>query len=343
MRKNCENCGGRITYSPKDKGNKCENCGTIYPVEFNYEFNKNSIENMQQFEELTNEMKTIKCESCGANIVLSKYQIQANCPYCGNPGVVELKNDKIMHIDSIIPFQFDKEEALVKFKSNIRHRFYANAKIFKDLTVEDIKGVYINAFVFDLNTSSMYSGVFSYTKTIEDKNGNKQVKTYFKNVNGEFSKNYKNISIEANSNIEQSEFVQILPFEYASSVKFKMDFMHGYMLEYQDKIFNECFEEAKRIVKKDIEVSLLKKYNCDNIISLTLNTNYLDKKYNYCLLPVYFVSKEYKNKNYKALMNGQTGKLGKLPTSVGRVILTILLVCIPIVLAIVLFVLLSNM
>jgi len=120
----------------------------------------------------------------------------------------------------------------------------------------------------------------------------------------------------------------IEPFDYSSAVVFQEDFMNGYMLEYQDRAFNDCFKNAEEIMNNDIKKCLLKKHGCDKIESLNLSVSYPDRKYNYCLLPVYFVTTEDKKKNkHKVVMNGQTGKVGKLPLNPWKVFLMVLGIC----------------
>ena len=40
----CENCGGRIIFSPKNKGNVCEKCGSVFSIEYVQSFDKNPFE-----------------------------------------------------------------------------------------------------------------------------------------------------------------------------------------------------------------------------------------------------------------------------------------------------------
>ena len=56
-------------------------------------------------------------------------------------------------------------------------------------------------------------------------------------------------------------------------------------------------------------------YNYDTIEDMKLGLRYVVKKYNYCLLPMYYYSTEYKGKKYFAMQNGQTGKVSKIPKS----------------------------
>ncbi len=327
MIENCKNCGGKLVFSPKDKGNICENCRSIFPIQYNYNFKKKPFEENVELkvDNFARSLKNIKCNSCGANMMLNKFQTQATCPYCGSTTIEESSKKRLMYIDSIIPFSFGKAEALKRLKKEVAKKFYADKKIFKNVSENEIYGAYVNTFVFDFNTATRYSGVLSYTKNIKDREGNSKTITEHKNISGIFDKTYRNLTVEANSNLEQRDLLSVMPFEYGSAVDFQDDFMHGYLLEYEDKMFNDCVDYAMHFIEKDVERELLKKYQCDSVVHLSLHTDYLDKKYNYCLLPVYFISKVEKNKKYTVIMNGQTGKVGRLPKNKFRVFLTILL------------------
>lgn len=323
----CKNCGGNIIFSPKDKGCLCVRCGSVFPIEYEIDNQKNDFSKAQQLNTTENSsVKGYRCESCGAHIVVEKNEIKSKCIYCGSSSIAKVGEDKLSNIDSVIPFAFDKKEALAKFNSKLNKKFYANKKVFKGLKADNFNGVYVNAFVFDLDIDVTYSGVFSYTQTYTDSKGRSQTRTKYRHVNGMFNKKIKDLTIESSSYLTQSELTQILPFDYSQAVKFKTEFTHGYAFEYHDELFKNCFEDAERIVKSKIQSELLSKYDCDRVESLDLIMNYQDKKYNYCLLPVYFVSKEYKNKTHKVLMNGQSGALSRLPKNVGKVLLTIFLI-----------------
>lgn len=337
----CDNCGGKISFEPKSKGNRCENCDSIFPIEYIYNFNKKpfSQDIEVKVDNFAQNTKSLKCASCGAIMILNKLETQSNCPYCGNTSINESRKNKLMYIDSIVPFAFSYQEALKTFKTTLNARFYTNKKVFKCITNENINGIYVNAFVFDMATSSTYSGVFSYSVTVKDKDGNMKTEIRHKTVHGTHGQMFNNLTIEANSHINQQDLHGIMPFDFKSAVDFKEDFMNGYLLEYENKMFDDCVKTAEALIKKQIENELLRKHKCDRIVTLNLNTNYIERNYNYCLLPVYLISNVYKDKKYTALINGQTGKVGDLPVSVGKILLTVFL-CLGIVGVIILLVLL---
>lgn len=329
MLKKCTNCGGQILFSPKDKGNKCVNCASVFPIKYDYNFEKKPFSESihEEKEEYVNSVERIRCDSCGANVLLDKLEAQTKCPYCGNSQIVKANRARLMRIDSIVPFTFGKAEANSKLKAQVRKRFYANKKIFRNITERDIHASYINAVVFDLSTSSTYSGTLSYTVERENAQGEKTKITRTRNVSGVIDKVFNNLTIEANSNLNQQELLAIMPFMYDSAVDFKTEFMNGYMLEYKDRMFDDCFALAEKVVRRRIEKEILRKHKCDEIEDVQLNIGYTDKKYNYCLLPVYFANSIVKDKKYTALINGQTGKVGNLPVNKWRIFLVLLLAC----------------
>lgn len=324
----CKQCGGKIFFSAKEKGNVCERCGAVYPIEYNLRFEKKSFDEYRDvnINELSGELKSVRCKSCGATLVLSNLELKKDCPYCGSSSVIEGEQKVVASFDSIIPFSFGKAEALMKLSNAVSKNFFAEKKVTKNLTKDDVHGAYINSFVFDFDTVSSYNGVFSYTEYETDKEGRTHSYTRTKNVSGIFAKKYSNITVEANSNLEQRELLSIMPFNYNGAVDFKTDFMSGYMLEMQDKMFADCVKLAEKIIRKDIKQELLRKHNCEAIEQLNLDLNFKDRKYNYCLLPVYFVKAKNKEKNYKILINGQTGKVGKLPKNILRIILFLIFI-----------------
>lgn len=340
----CVRCGGVLYFDPKRKSNVCESCGAADPVKYNYVFNKKDFAKAQQMESdpLAKELQTVKCKSCGANILVNKQEMVSKCMYCGSETISASSKKTMMYIDSIVPFTFGKADAVNKFKRAVATRFYANKKVFKGVSSQDVTGLYINTFVFDFNTNSHYNGTLSYQKSVKDSDGNTHYETVTKNVSGSLDKLFKNLTIEANPNLNQRELLQIMPFEYTSAVDFQQDFINGYVIEYQDKLFNDCVANAERVVKRELEREILNRYGCDTIVSLDIDTEYLDRKYNYCLLPVYMFNKEYKGQRYKALMNGQSGKVGELPTDKLRVFLTILFAAVIVVGIIFLVIFLSK-
>ena len=65
-------------------------------------------------------------------------------------------------------------------------------------------------------------------------------------------------------------------------------------------------------------------YHADSVRSLQMSTGFGNIKYKYLLLPVWMACFKYKDKIYKFMVNGQTGKVsGKIPVSPVKVTITV--------------------
>lgn len=337
-----------MRFSPKAGGNKCEVCGHVEKMEYDFSFDKKPFDD--SFLSATEQEKTpdfvenVKCSACGANLRLSKYQLSNCCPYCGNPIETEQSQSKIICVDSVIPFYLTRAQALKKLKRAAFWRISANRRLIKKVKESDIVAVYANTFVFDMNAFCSYSGIFSYIE--KDKDGveiSSQIK--HKHVVGMVDKPYKDILIEANYNLEQPELLSIMPYDYGRALKFKEDLAHGYEMQKTDKSFAKCVEVAEKLIKEDLKHIILKRHNCDEINMIDMQLDLQDKRYNYCLIPIYVVDLAEKSKKKRAdghktrvLINGETGKVGALPKSSWRFLFWLFAGCAVIVAAILVFI-----
>lgn len=339
----CPNCGSGLFYDPKSLGLKCKSCSSI----FDFEKNKNDLKLTFTDSKVENydwslESRVFHCENCGAEVVITGYDVTTICPYCASGYVT--KTDKLPGLkpNRVVPFAFDELEAQALFKKGVRKYFFAPRAIKKKIPENKIRGLLIPSFTFDSNTFSSYSGVLEESTTYRDSKGNLRTKTKRFNISGSKAVNFQDLVIESSSKFEQKQINSLLPYNMSGSYHFDSNFLRGYSVEhYQDSLDN-CYSQAKKIMDEDIKRKILSGYHYTSVIRLDVSTNYEDRMYSYALLPIYTFEYEYRKKKYVTLMNGQTGKINnKLPISPIKVSILVLLVILAIVVFI-LFIMLSE-
>ena len=78
------------------------------------------------------------------------------------------------------------------------------------------------------------------------------------------------------------------------------------------------------MIDPDIRQCILSQYRYDVIGYLNVNTGYSDIRFNYTLLPMWLCGYKYRDKLYRFIVNGRTGKsTGKSPVSVVKVLITV--------------------
>ncbi|MBE5745723.1 MAG: hypothetical protein E7359_00325 [Clostridiales bacterium] len=333
----CSSCGGNLVYDAKSQNLFCNNCNRTIEIEKincidkkDYNLTTNTI---------NNERKTTNCSSCGAQIEIKEREITKTCPYCNNNFVLEINEINGIKPDLIIPFQFNKEEAIEKYKLGVKKKFFLPNKFKKSADFSSIYGTYISSFSFDSYTKSTYNGRLSETETYTDSNGKSHSKTTYQNISGKKDIQFENIIAEASSLTNQKLFEEIKPYNIneKTTYVYNPDFIRGYAVETNDNSLENCKVVSENLMKEKIKKIILSKYFYDRVEYFNLNTTFLNNKYSYMLVPVYFININYKNKTYTTYLNGQTGKLGEnLPKSKWKIALTIGL---PILIFIIIFIL----
>ena len=329
VQEKCANCGGNLYYNPSTKSLFCDNCKTSYPIKntatIQYH-NLNEQSKNQDNSEYQALNKVFKCPNCGANVVLSRLEISAKCPYCATGLVIDDKNIVGLKPDAVIPFEFDEAEAGRRFVGNIKKRFFAPNKFKKQLPENDIFGIYIPSFGFDADTFSVYSGQLYNEHTVTDGQGHtRTVRNYFK-IAGNYDNDYHDIMVESSAHIYQSDLNGLLPYKYNQKQPYSNAYIMGYSVEQYDKTVDACKGEYRQILDGKIRQDILRKYSYSGVSYLNINTQYKNERYLYNILPLYRFEYKYKNKNYITYMNGQTGKVdGNTPKSGIKIAMVVIL------------------
>ena len=325
----CANCGGMYEYSPTDKALKCTKCATIKKVQTIYKVSPHAyVDDKDTFDNSwAKEVRHVKCKSCGAEVVLNKYEIINQCSYCGNTALVNIKENTAITPDAIIPFKFNKNQALVHFQEGLRKKLFIPNALKKKAPKVNLSSNYIGAYIFSGSATVKYSGVLQYKTTTKDSDGHTSTEYRSKRVNGSLKHIFNNKMYECSDNLIQQELIEIMPYELLEINGYKPEYLLGSMAEYSNMSVKDANIQLEKDIKNELGRIILNKYNCDRIKTLNLNIEYDEKRYIYTLLPVYIFNYNYKKKQYKTVMNGQTGKLGgNVPRSTIKMLLMILFI-----------------
>ena len=323
----CQGCGGNLKFNPATQSLICKKCGAVEEFEKTKEASKHSIYNdtsKESHQKWLAENKVIQCANCSAKIVLNNLEYAASCPYCGSEFVSVSENLPGISPDKIIPFMFDEEEAVKRFKNSVKKKFYVPRPFKKNVVADNVKGIYIPSFAFDVNTSSSYNGTLSRTVRYV-RNGKSYSRQEHFPISGKINLLHQDVMVESSSKINQNQLSEILPYNNKDCYDFDENFIRGYGVEHYELDVKDCYSEAKKIINANIRRSILSKYSYNSVVRLEINTQYSNEVFLYKVSPIYKFNYVYKGKNYTTLMNGQTGKLGKgLPKSKIKVAFTVI-------------------
>ncbi len=326
----CPNCGANLEYSPEKNGLYCSHCDSYIKIESKIINNERLVKDYSANE--TNYLKSeriFNCQNCGAKSVFTAFETSTICPFCGSSHVMLENEIKGLKPTSIIPFKISKEGVNKIYKHWIKNKYYAPSDMKKDFLLEEIKGVYEPIYTYDSRTISNYRGRLGkyYTRTVgSGKNRRTVTEIRYFTIKGVNQLDFDDVLVNASSKIEQSMIDGIKPFDTNNGVEYKSDYLHNFKAEYYSIDMLSGYEKAKQIMEKNIRTDILCKYHYDVVDYLDVDPYFSDSTFKYMLIPIWFISYKYHNKNYTVLINGETGKInGKYPISVLKVSLTVLI------------------
>ena len=345
----CKNCGGNLTFDPASQDLHCPNCDSHFPFDKSQKTIKHNLsegkinDDVRSHDEWASSMKMVKCDTCGAEIMLSGLSMSARCPYCGSDYVSESKSLPGLKPDEVIPFMFNQDSACELFIKGMKKKFFAPSKLKKKLPEGTIQGIYVPTFTFDADTFTSYKGRLYNNKTYHDSKGRTQTRREYFNISGNQNCSHYDIVIESSSRINDKQMSGILPYNFDGEYEYDSNFIRGYSIEHYNDSLNISFEKSKSKMAAEIRRAILRKYDYDGVDYLNLNTSYNNEKYSYRILPIYSFNILWKKKNYMIFMNGQTGKVGnQYPKSVLKITALVLIIITIVVGLFILFIFGSN-
>lgn len=259
----------------KDGQNKCPSCGAT-DISVNaktgklrcnfcrHEFEPEKVEGLetditklegeiigsgtQDIQEDTKNVITLKCTSCGAEVVIDTAEsTQARCHWCRNTLSInqQIPNGSIP--DVVLPFNLTKAEAKKIIENFVgKRKFFAHPQFTQEFTTDNIMGVYFPYMVVDVNSHARFVGqgeheVRRYTRG----DGNNRT-TYYDadlyDVEREFDFTIEGLTVESSSdklNKHASDKTNnvinaIMPFDIENCVKYNANYLKGYTSEKRD-------------------------------------------------------------------------------------------------------------
>lgn len=202
----------------------------------------------QNIEADSEDIITLKCESCGAEVVIDTGEAaQARCHWCRNTLSInkQIPNGSIP--DVVLPFKLKKVEAqseIEKFAS--KRKFFAHPKFKAEFTTDNIMGVYFPYMLVDFNGHAHFNGegehkTREYTVKVGDDEETRYDADLYK-VDRDFDITIKALSIESSedkldkrSKEKTTNIINsIMPFDTENCVNWDANYLRGFTSERRD-------------------------------------------------------------------------------------------------------------
>ena len=321
----CPACGGAIEFDAGTQKMKCPYCDSEFDInaimEMNAEKSSEYVDDItwesaggQWQEGETEGMRVYTCESCAGEIIGDENLGSTTCPYCGNRVVMTGQFSGALKPDYVIPFKFDKKQAMKNFESFVNKRKYVPKRFKSDKHIEEIKGVYVPFWLFDGDADGDMSFNAEKIKTWTE-GDYEYTETEHYNVTRSGNVSFNNIPVDGSEKLADDLMESIEPFHFNEAVDFETAYLAGYLADKYDVDESASENRANERIKYSVEEALsdtVKGYSRVNGRSSSIAIK--GGKAKYALYPVWLLSATYNGNAYTFAMNGQTGKFaGDLP------------------------------
>ena len=311
----CPNCSAELVFSPETQQLNCEYCRSSFTMEqIRQIYNEIEAEppapDTSDFESHTN---LYHCSSCGADIMADDLTTATFCYYCHSPVILSGRLTGDYKPSKVIGFRVTKDNAVASFKNWCSSKFFIPTDFKSEQQLEKMTGLYVPFWIANCDVKADYhatgkvvrswtSGSYRYTET----------KEYA--VTREAKIFTDGIPADGESKIEDLLMESIEPFDYNDLKDFSMSYLTGFFADKYDvdkaSVFPRIKQRAEQAGRNVVRNSVT---GYSSVIVNRESYNVNRTKWQYIMLPVWFMTYNYNGKIYEFALNGQTGKLAGTP------------------------------
>lgn len=315
----CPNCNAEVNFDPETQKMKCDYCLSSFTLDelnnpLRAKEEKDSIEDvMKAHQEFVEHTNLYHCASCGADIMAEDGQTALFCYYCHNPVILTGKLTGRYKPNKIIGFKFTKDIAIEKFKKWVSDKKFVPDQFRSEQQLEKITGLYVPFWVADCDMKAEYTGL------------GKKVRSW---TSGEYryteTKEYRisrraeiftdGIPADGASKIDDLLMESIEPYDYTELKDFSTSYLSGFYADKYDVDKAEVFPRIRQRATQAGEETVKKSISGYTTVIPTIEQyNIVNTEWQYMMLPVWFLTYNYKDVVYEFAINGQSGRLAGTP------------------------------
>ncbi len=273
----------------------------------------------------------MQCKSCGSQIALDPDQRSYVCAFCGSTYVVDFSPDLTGRMDPefVIGFAIPREQAIEKFQQWIKaNRWYHPNDLKQARLTDRIQGVYLPFWSFSVLARSVWAasiGEYWYrteTYTTTDSKGRTVTRTRtvreteWWDLSGRHHRYYSGYLVSASKSLDHAIAQRVMPFDLPALKRYEPWFLAGWASEEYTVPKESAYETSKQYFLAQEHLNISRFMPGDTHRNLSVRSTFSQNSYDLILLPYYLLTYKYREKTYRFLINGQTGKVwGDKPLS----------------------------
>lgn len=284
------------------------------------------------------QLKSIKCQSCGAVLNVEPNITSTKCSFCGSNQVLEQQVDpNLYRPESVVPFAIDDSRSQTLFRDWLGRGLFTPNDLKREGGGQKLRGVYLPFWTFDAHAESDWraeSGDYYYEtewvtvvrdgKTVREQQQVQKIRWYW--TNGHHASDYDDVLVYATRSIPTNILQKVYPYDTKQLVPYQPQYLSGWSAESYQVPLAEAWPIGRDIIYQHERSACDSEVPGDTHRNLGVNTQLSDLTFKHVLLPVWVASYRYHDKTFRFMINGQTGRVeGEKPISWIKVTIAVVL------------------
>jgi predicted RNA-binding Zn-ribbon protein involved in translation (DUF1610 family) len=286
----------------------CANCGTEAP--------KREERAVAAGDQARVSKHNFQCSGCGASMSYDAAAEALRCPFCGSVDMQEKQDTKVLAPSRVVPFQLDRQKAEATMRAWLGRGFWRPGDLAQEANVVKMTPVYVPYWVFQATTHTYWTADTSQTPI--------GARGDWYPLSGEHRGRYAGMLIGASGALTPRETAEICPFDLAAGRPPEEVDLENVTVEQ----FSLLKKYARPLARQGLEQSEAEtcesRYVPGRARNVHVNVRIESMSSEPTLLPVWIMAYRYRDKLFRFLINGQTGRSsGQAPISLTKILLAV--------------------
>ncbi len=341
----CKQCGALLNFKIGSDFLECRHCGHENQIITNDEqfIEENDLHAalmaLEKTVPLNSDEQTVQCSNCAATFILGAGVHADECSFCGTPVVLGTGHLRSILPQALLPFSITAHQAKHSYDRWLKSLWFAPGEL-KKYARDDtpLNGVYIPYWTYDSNTNTSFSGlrgdIYYVQQTVAVIENGRRVhrnvsvpKIRWSPVSGHTARHFDDVLIGATRTLPRKLTDWLGPWGLSKLIPYQEEYLSGFQSEIYQVDLDEGFDTARSIMDTTIRSDVRYRIGGDHQQIQRLNTEHNDTTFKHILLPIWTAAFQFRNKTYRFVINGRTGKTkGERPYSVVKIVFTVIFV-----------------
>ena len=337
----CPACGAQAEWNPGKQMLVCPFCGNESPYRIDREFGKVAERDLPSAlatpsnREVSQQRRSVQCQSCRAIMTYEADRVGQNCEFCGSPALVAYDDiQSPLKPEGVLPFRIDRTRVRDDIRRWWRSKWLAPGRLAQMALVDTVKSIYIPYWTFDAHAHCPWDAEAGHYYYVDvegrDHQGRrvvrKEQRVRWEPASGVVDHVFDDDLVPGTTGVSLNLLKQVEPFPTSECVRYDTAFLAGHIVEQFQVALTDAALDSEAQMRATLEQLCAQQVPGDTYRNLAIHPEFSARTFKHLLVPVWLLVYTFGSRSFQVVVNGSTGRMaGTYPYSPWKIASLILL------------------